>query len=247
VNELPPDWRDAFVDMVRGARPLDGTWFAGGPGLSPLAQIGIYRQQFRMRLGDAFREEILGLRHMLGDGLQDVTERYLADCPPRSWTLDRVADRLVEWLVANQAPDEHVDMARLDRAVMWGFSAEEGENPRPEALVPENLHRLRLQPHVTLLRLGFGVHRYRTAVLSGIDPAPLAPGTFRLAVFRVDRKMRHLELERGAAALLEGLAAEGGLDGAIDAALSEVGQDALAAGLTRWFQLFVERGLVRLL
>ena len=58
---LPADWQVRFVEMVRGAAPLEGTWFAGGQGLSPVEQIGVYRDQFRMRLGESLSAELPGL------------------------------------------------------------------------------------------------------------------------------------------------------------------------------------------
>src|SRR5688500_11772041 len=114
---LPSDWQVVMAEMVRGAAPADGARFAGGPVLGPSEQIGIYREQYRLRMWDAFVEEIPGLRVLLGDDLERVVWGYLADCPPDSWTLARITNRLPGWLEAHGAPAAHVDMARLDAAV----------------------------------------------------------------------------------------------------------------------------------
>lgn len=242
---LPADFTARMVEMIRGAAPADDAWFAGGPILSPAEQLEVYREQYRLRMWDALWEEIPGVRHLLGDGLDDVVWGYLADCPPRTWTLGDIADRLADWLAARGAPEAHVDMARLDRAVMKGFVAADGVTPTAEALA--TMPPLRLQPHVTLLRLRANVHEVRSAVVSGAPPPALAAGDFPVVIFRRDLRMRHAEVEPGAFAVLEALSGGATVDRAVEAALAVVGDvPALVAKLPVWFRFFGERGLVEL-
>lgn len=249
ADTLPDDWRDQMVEMIRGAREADGALFAGGPTLSPLDQIEVYREQFRLRMWDALLEEIPGLAKWLGDDVDDVAWAYLADHPPESWTLARIADRLADWMEARGRPAVEVDVARLDAAVMAGFVAGEGRIPRPDELdaAMRGELRIRLQPHVRLLRARWSVHRWRSVALADQAAPPPVEGDFTLVVFRVDRKMRHLEVEPAAWALLRALDGGASLDEALGAALAEAGDvQQLVAKLPGWFQLFTQRGLLEL-
>lgn len=258
---LPADWQTRMVDMIRGAAPLDGTWFTGGPALSPQAQIAVYREQYRLRLFDAVVIEAPGLAKLLGVAmngdapdpawLSDVDgpgliHDYIADCPSRSWTLDRVADALADWLRDRGARVELVEMARLDHAVQRGFAAAEGMPLRAEDL--SRMPRLALQPHVSLLRNRTNVHRVRSALLSGDAPPDLVPGDFPLVIFRRGVRMRHWEIPLGSWGILCGI--QDGLEvgSAIERAFARgwLSMDQLGSELGAWFADFAERNLVQL-
>lgn len=241
---LPPDWREQFVDMIRGARPLDGAWFGGGPALSPLEQIGIYREQFRLRLGDAVREEIPGLAALLGDDVDDVIAAYLADHPPTSWTLNRVADRLADWLAARGAPAAQVEMARLDNAVQRGFEAANGVTLRPENLGDDPV--LGWQPPVSLLHLTHTVHHVRAEIIAGRPPPEPEAKDVWLVVFRRGLRMRHLQLEAPAWALLAELREPSTVSAALARWMETVEEPEAHLGrLQEWFRLFAEHDLVQ--
>lgn len=217
---LPPDWQARMVDMIRGAAPLDGGWFAGGPALAPLEQIGVYREQFQLRLRDALLGELPGLSALMGEALDALFEPFLVDHPPDSWSLDHAARPFAGWLAARGAPQAQVDMARLEAAVMAGFSAADPAPLDLAALSPST--RLTLSPPVTVLALGWSVHRYRADALVGRDPAPLQPGLYHLAVYRLDHEVRHWELSPLQRALLQAFSPGATLEGAIEAALAQV-------------------------
>lgn len=234
-----------MVEMIRGAAPLDGSWFAGGPVLGPLDQIGVYREQYRLRLGDALLEEVPGWCAMVEPPERDrVVEAYLAAHPSRTWTLNRVADAFADWLEGAGAPVAQVEMARLDHAVQRGFEAASGRPLRPEDLA--EIPPLRLQPHVRLLRFTHDVHRLRAAVLAGETPPELGRGDFPLVIFRRGLRMRHWELPLGAWAVLDGLARGLSVAGAIERALAEglLAEADLGEPLSTWFHDFVTRELV---
>lgn len=244
-QELPQDWQSRMVEMIRGTAPLDATWFAGGPALDPQRQIQVYRDQYRMRLLDALIEEVPGLCALLSPEERDeLLLAYLREHPSRTWTLNRVADPLAGWLEARGAPLAQVEMARLDRAVQQGFEAADEAPLRPEDLA--ELPPLRLQAHVSLLRLQHSVHRVRAAVLTGEPPPELETGDFPVVVFRRNLKMRHWEAPAGAWAILKGL--DEGLDvgGAIEGAWARGLLDParVAADVQDWFRAFAERELV---
>lgn len=234
-----------MVEMIRGAAPLDGAWFAGGPVLGPTEQIGVYRDQYRMRLGDALLEELPGWCAMVDEPQRGrVVEAYLAAHPSRTWTLNRVADAFAGWLEGGGAPVAQVEMARLDLAVQRGFEAAAGRPLRPEDLA--EVPPLRLQPHARLLRFTHDVHRLRAAALAGEAPPPLTQGDFPLVIFRRGLQMRHWELPLGAWALLDGIARGLAVEAAVERALAEglLDEGDLGARLSTWFRDFVVRDLV---
>lgn len=238
---LPEDWRETLVEMIRGAAPLDGAWFRGGPALRPDDQIHIYREQFWMRLGEAAAEDVPGLAALLGEALEPLLRTYLLDCPPQTWTLTHVTAGLAEWLERRGAPPEQVDMARLDRAVSEGFLA---ADPRPLVLAGADA-RLRLAPPVTLLRPRTPVHRLRSAAMLGEATPELVAGDHPLVIYRVDREMRHWEAPPHAWSLLAAFGAGASIAGAV-AAAGEAGvpEEALATHIGAWFQAFGARGLL---
>ena len=53
---LPPDWQGSLLEMIRGAAPLNGALFAGSETLSGEEQVGVYAQQFRLRIRPALHQ-----------------------------------------------------------------------------------------------------------------------------------------------------------------------------------------------
>ena len=246
MSDLPPDWQERMVEMIRGAEPLRDDWFAGGPVCSPMQQIEIYRDQYRLRLVDALLEEIPGLRHLLDDGGEELLWRYLLDRPSTSWTLNRIADRLPGWLERQEVAQHWIEMAYLDRAVQKGFEAACGTPIDPAALL--TMPALRLQPHVSLLRLSHNVHEIRSAALSGDEPPPLRPGDFPLVVFRRQLGMRHWVMPLGAWGILDGLADGLQVGAALDRVFARglASAEVLGVEVAGWFKDFAERDLVEL-
>ncbi len=246
-HELPDDWRERFVAMVRGTEPLSDSWFTGGPALTPLEQIGVYKNQYRLRLYDAVVEEVPGLTHLLGGGAQPALRAYLRDCPSSAWTLNRVADKLVDWLEDRQNPEWLIQMAKLDRAVQRGFEAASGTPIDAAGLAA--MPRLKLQPHVTLLRLTWNVHWIRSAVLAKKEAVPeLAEGLFPVVVFRRGLKMRHWEMPRGAFEILVGIDEGMSVEAAVDRAFAEgvLNVETLPVDIGTWFKDYAERNLVEI-
>ncbi|MEQ1504181.1 MAG: putative DNA-binding domain-containing protein [Myxococcota bacterium] len=249
---LPPDWREQLVDMIRGARPLADDWFTGGPVCTPADQIAIYVDQYRMRLYDALRLEVAGLAHLLGDGPdgEALLRRYLLARPSRSWTLNRVADGLADWLAAerdrvpDQVPAAWIEMARLDWAVQHGFEAAAGPRLEPSALV--TVPHLRLQPHVHLVRCTHNVHEIRSAVLTRAEPPPLVPGDFPIVVFRRDDAMRHWCVPLGLWGILDAIGRGLSIAASLDDVFARgwVTLEQLDDSVGDWFRDLAERDLV---
>lgn len=248
AGELPPDWRERLVGMVLGREPPRSEWFTGGPVCTPDDQLGIYLRQVGLRLDEALLEEVPGLRHLWGDGPlgPELRRRYLAEHPSRSWTLNRIADALPEWLARQpDVPPEQVAMAWLDRAVQRGFDAADGVPLDPAALA--TVPRLALAPHVSLLRLAHNVHEIRSAALSGEAPPPLRRGEFALVVFRRGLRMRHWAVGAGPWLVLDAIAAGRPLAEAVEEPYRKglLDPETLAAEVGDWFRAFAERGLLQ--
>ena len=247
ADGLPADWQSRMVDMIRGAVPVDPGWFTGGPVCTPTDQIEIYVRQYRLRLMDALLVEVPGLKALLPDveAREALLRRYLHENPSRSWTLNRVADRLPEWLnLEPEVPKHLVEMAHLDRAVQRGFEAADGEDLDPTTLA--GMPRLRLQPHVSLLRVGHNVHALRAAALGGQPLPEVTAGDYPLVVFRRGIKMRHWVLPLPAWGILDGIGWGLSVPEAIEAVFARgwIDAEVLSAEIGGWFKDFAERRLV---
>ncbi len=240
---LPPDWQGSLLEMIRGAAPLNGALFAGSETLSGEEQVGVYAQQFRLRIRPALHQDAPGLAALVGPEIEPLFEQYLADCPPRSWSLDHLADRLEAWLAQRGAPLAHQEMARLDHAVQEIFFAAEPVPLDPAAL--GGMPDLVTSPAVQLLTLQQSVHHFRAQALGGQAADPLIQGPFHVIVYRKGRRVRHLEVEPACFALLEHI--ELGLEQAVGRVLAEglCTETELGERIADWFKLFAQRGLVQ--
>jgi hypothetical protein len=235
-----------MVAMVRGAEPVRAEWFTGGPVCSPERQIGIYVEQYRLRLYEALVSEVPGLRAILDERGEELLRRYLFEHPSRSWTLNRVADRLAEWLERQDVPLAWAEMAALDRAVQAGFEAADGAPLDAGHLA--TMPPLRLQPHVGLLRLTTNVHEVRTAALTGAERPALRAGDFPVVVYREELRMCSWAVPLGLWAILDairrGLTVGEALDDAVAGGLVDTAT--LATSLGGWFRELAQRRLVEL-
>ena len=249
---LPADWQERMAAVVRGAAEPDPAWFTGGPALSPLQQIGVYRQQYRLRIYEALAEEVPGLMHLLGAEAEEILWSYLDAHPPHAWTLNRVADRLPAFLAAflaaegreSAADRARVDMVRLDVGVAAVFEAAAGVPLAPERLAGVPL--LRLAPHVCLLRFGSDVHHLRSALLEGRAgeggalPA-LQEGDWPVVLFRRGIRVRHADVAPELFDLLTRISAGEGLGAALEAVVM-ADPERLMPLIPGWFQTCGEAG-----
>ncbi|MBW1880631.1 MAG: putative DNA-binding domain-containing protein [Deltaproteobacteria bacterium] len=234
---LPEDWRTQLGEVVRGTSAPDPSWFTGSATLTPGEQIGIYQEQYHLRMTKALDEDIPGVRHLLGAQAEEVLERYLADRPTPSWTLNHLAYALPEWLDAQGAPIAVRDMACLEVAVARSFVARDPKPLDPGSLRPDSA--LQLTPPTSILRLHSDVHRVRAELRAGDTPLPPAPSDARVLVYRRHGSVRHTELEPEQYALLDAFS-----EGSTLAAVIDSVPDVDPAAVGRWFKGFAERGLL---
>jgi len=236
----PPDWQRRMVEMIRGAAPLDGSWFAGCPWLDPLEQIGVYRQQFQLRLSEALDGELPGLRALMGEALNELYEAFLADHPPSSWSIDHVARPFADWLEARGADPCQVDMARLDAAVMACFAAADSTVLETSMLQADSV--LVLSPSTRLLALRWDVHRLRSAALEGQVYMAPRPTPCTLALYRQGQEVRHWETSALQHGLLSSFVEPTSLALAAERALATQPEAASAIGAA--FHEIARRGLL---
>jgi hypothetical protein len=190
--------------------------------LSAFDRLEIYNRQYWFRVIDAVSEDFPALNSVLGSKVFDpLVLAYLRDNPSTSFTLRNLGSRLPEWLRDHPelVPDQHdlaMDIARLEWAYVEAFDraalppADAASFARFDAQT-----RLRLQPHLQLLNLGYPVDElvlavHRKAVPSDImsnamsgrrqrSPADLPEMNHEdvyLAVHRYDNSVYYRRIDR---------------------------------------------------
>jgi hypothetical protein len=238
---------------------------AGNDRLSPEEQAEIYREQFWLRHSDVLRDDFPGLRHLLGDTRFDELMRaYLSACPPNSYTLRDLGQRLAEF--AAEYPDfpEQLegsarDLARFELAFVDIFDGPEVSPIDAETVsdIPPDAWpsaKLTLRPLLTLLRLAHPVHRYRTAVKKAaadeedvtLDVPPAEPTV--VALWRgADLRVLYRSITAQEAAMVDALRGGSTLGEAcatVAEGLDDSEQQALAGRLGAWFQGWAKRGWI---
>src|SRR5271154_6487233 len=129
--------------------------------LTSFERLEIYNRQYWFRIRQCFYEDYPGLRAILGDKkFEQLTDAYLAKFPSQSFTLRNLGSRLVKFIEAGSrwvSPHKQLalDMARLEWAHTEAFDNEAKPPLKLEDLagLEASKIRLRLQPHLTLLKL----------------------------------------------------------------------------------------------
>ena len=132
--------------------------------LTAFERLEIYNRSYWSRVLDAFGEDFLGVRALVGTpGFDRMRRAYLADCPSQSFTMRDLGSHLAEWLEAHPAYAEPnaaaaLDMAKLEWAEIESFDAAERERLTPKDLTAlDPVASLQLQPHIRLLELTYAV------------------------------------------------------------------------------------------
>jgi hypothetical protein len=224
--------------------------------LRPEERVGIYHGMYLLRMEEALATDYPGLKHFLGDqAFFELVRDYVQEHPSRSYTLNRLGDRLPDYVARAGRVKRRffcADLARLELAVTQAFDAEETPclSESGVAAVPEeSWGKAVLQP-VASLRLvtcRYNANDYLQSLKAERHDHPrprLKNGS--LAVFRRDYVVYRLELTRDAHALLADLAAGRPLGQAVAASLAR-GRRARVSedDLFRWFRQWVGAGLFR--
>jgi hypothetical protein len=151
-------WRDG-----RPMKKVAAGFIKPNDRLTSFERLEIYNRQYWYRLKDCFYDDYPGLRAILGEErFERMALAYLAGHPSESFTLRNLGRRLVDFLEAEprwskplQKPA--LDMARLEWAHIEAFDNEARPPLEVDSLLdadPAQVH-LPLQPHLTLLQLGY--------------------------------------------------------------------------------------------
>jgi hypothetical protein len=240
---------------------------AGNERLTPLEQAEIYREQFWLRHRDVLYEDYPGLSYLLGeDAFERFARAYLEACPPDSWTLRDLGNRIVAFAEGYDDFDSDkrallLDMVRYELAFVDVFDGPEVAPLDPATvakLPPEAWAKavVKLHPQLVLLRLGHPVQELRSIVRMLDDDADeadkpdrdIAPDDVRLVLFRGDElKVRYATFEPLPFELLELLGRGVPLVEACDAAASGLSADeqqGFADKLQGWFRYWGKRGFI---
>ncbi len=157
-DTMQPRWADG-----RLTKKIAESFIKPNDRLTAFARLEIYNRQYWFRVRDSFYEDFPGLRAVLGDKkFERLADTYIERQPSQSFTLRNLGARLVKFLEANPrwtAPHKRLalDIARLEWAHIEAFDGEAKPPFTTDDLLdssPAKL-RLKLQPHLTLLKLAY--------------------------------------------------------------------------------------------
>jgi hypothetical protein len=222
--------------------------------LTPAQRVGVYQNMYLLRMEEALASDYPGLKHFLGDeGFFSLVRDYVQVHPSRSYTLNRLGDRLPDFVAV--APDVRrrdfcADLARLERALSQVFDAPETKALSAgeiDPIAPEAWERARLTPVAAfrLLALRYPATAYMDTLHDARHrhPAARRQDTY-VAVYRRDYSVYRHDLARGAHDLLADLVAGKPLGKAVAAALKRGGRHRPQPDdLFRWFRQWVAAGI----
>ena len=240
-------------------------WIRPGRRQTALERLEIYNRQYWFRLLECLEEDFPGLKAVLGPrAFHRLACAYLTAHPSSSYTLRNLGQHLVRFLGERHhplGPRQAVafDMARLEWAHVEAFDAAAEPPLSLEDLrgVDPRMLRLRLQPHLTLLRLEHSlenvlirIRRQNIGLRAEASQAKGEPlrrrarrlsirksrGPIFLAVHRQEGTVYYKRLLRGQYLLLTSLNAGRSLAAACTAAFGSRSGPRQTLLLAAWFQ-----------
>lgn len=231
--------------------------------LTSFDRLEIYNRQYWFRLLDCLYDDFPGLRAVIGEKkFTAMSETYLTRYPSSSFTLRNLGSRLEKFLReeprwARPRTALALDMVRFEWAKIIAFDG----GARPIVTIDDLLGRdpsrlrLKLQPYVTPLELGYPLDDFSIALRQRDDDGPQAgnaastgrasksgrtvrlprPERVYLAVHRLENVVYYKRLDASAYAVLCALRG-----GATLAKASERAND--AESLRRWFEMWMKLG-----
>jgi hypothetical protein len=186
-------------------------------------RLAVYQSAYIARLVECLRELFPVFTAAVGhEEFAAFAVGYVRRYPPASYTLNRLADRFVDYLTETRPavpspgwPDFLLELARLEHTLDDVFDGPGQEDWPPldlssqRDLSPDALLALRFiaAPDVRLLSFRFPINDFYTAAKRGESlPWPAPQATF-LAITRRDYIVRRIPLEKGEFQVLQGLLA----------------------------------------
>jgi hypothetical protein len=262
-NEISEGWQSEADDLIK---PNDR--------LAPLERLEIYSRSYWFRIIDCFYDDFPGLAAALGQrAFEKLARAYLADRPSQSFTLRNLGEGLETWLRGHpEAAGKHfdlaLDMVRLEWAHIEAFDGVEHKPLGPEDLLePGPDLRVSLQPHLSLLELGYPVDDLRIEANEWTEVHDTASNAvterehrgaarryrrlkrrqIHLAVYRADNAVYYRRLDEGEFQLLASLRAGKSIGEALDeltqaGSFTEEGLAILGVSVQNWFADWARMG-----
>ncbi len=219
--------------------------------LGPLERLAIYQGMYPLRMHDALAADYPGLKAFLGDHLfEHFTADYVAKHPSRSYTLNRLGDRVPEFLKTWHHPKRAFlsDLARLELAITQTFDAvEDGAAPAgPPAHVDADWENRRfgISPTLRLLSFRHAAGRAFDALRRRKRFSTHAKASWA-AVHRRRFVVHRLDLTRAEFHLLSALAAGAPLGKALRLAARKAGRPLSSAAVRKAFRIWTAEGILR--
>lgn len=252
MSELVKLQRQMLAHVVGQQATLRAEEFvAPSPTMDPDERLDVYRRMYPLRMQEAMGMDYPATLELLGRrAFNRLVMEYVAVHPSRSWTLNRLGDRFVDYLATRTDLKHHrflLDLARLEQAICQVFEERESAplTPAQVASLPMDAwESTGLKPIAAfrLLALRYPAHAYLKSVLEEGYPAPaLRRRDGWLVVFRQHYHVWRMPLERAQYELLANLARGLSLAealGDITGRFRRVGSQAIF----RWFQSWVTEG-----
>jgi hypothetical protein len=182
---------------------------------SATARLNVYHNAYYARLIDCLRTILPATAELLGEeAFAALAGAYLVQNPSTSYTLARLADRLLEFLESTKQQDVREqlsaptwndflrDLIRLELAIDEVFDGPGGEDAVPwdaaslSQISPREALELALQldPSVRLLTFSFPLNDYYTSFRQGESPVLPPPERTYLALYRRNYVVRRYPL-----------------------------------------------------
>jgi hypothetical protein len=219
--------------------------------MEPLERLAVYQGMYPARMHDALAADYPGLKAFLGDHLfEHFVADYVAAHPSRSYTLNRLGDRVPEFVRTwhHERRAFLADLARLELAVTETFDADEDDAPAP--LPTGNVdadwesRRFGTAPTLRLLSFRHAAGAAFDALKAG-RRASTRPGASWAAVHRRSYVVYRLDLSRGEFHLLSALADHEPLGKALRLAARKAGKPLSPAAVRKSFRLWTSEGILR--
>lgn len=131
-------------------------------------RIAVYQEMYPLRMRDALASDYPALEHFLGERFRDFVTAYTKKHPSMGYTLNRLGDRVPDFLgrQTRLKPAAFLkDLARLELAVTEAFDSAEAKAMRPgelEGIRPARLGsvRLRTVPSLRLMELDWNAGEF---------------------------------------------------------------------------------------
>lgn len=238
--------------------------------LSSFERLEIYNRQYWFRVLSCFADDFPGLRAIVGSRrFEQLSRKYLADCPSVSFTLRNLGSQLEQWLRDNPMYIAGVEQLALDMVrIEWAHVEAFDELSCPALTLAdfegEDEIQLRLQPYIRLLDLRHSVDDLVIAVRQYQGDSSTASNNARtqqlrrrvrrfsmpepepvyLAVHRFEDSVYYKRLQPEAFCLLSELGVGKSLDSAVETAFanSAIAEPDRLAAVKEWFANWAELG-----